>query len=229
MSKSTIASENPRSIRHQQILDIAADQPDLSMEEIAAEVPTASTSLVEQVLDEYGDPATETQGPPGPTESEPGPSGGDDTRTPPADQEFSDAQLEILRAVHANPTASQRTLAESIGLSAATISKRATAIEGLEWEDREAFVRNLFEAKPELLEPEDTAASENPENLDAEITRLGAQLERMAERLERIETTRTQPDCFEDPELAHKVIHACMESQSFSTDEELAVISTIAN
>jgi hypothetical protein len=34
------------------------------MEAIASEVPSASTGLLEQVLDEYGDPATRSDGPP---------------------------------------------------------------------------------------------------------------------------------------------------------------------
>jgi hypothetical protein len=51
MSKSTSASDSFPSMR-QKRFSIAAKQPELSMEAIASEVPSASTGLVEQVLDE---------------------------------------------------------------------------------------------------------------------------------------------------------------------------------
>lgn len=47
----------PQSMRHQRILDIAAKQPQASMESIGEEVPSATVELVEHVLEEYGDPA----------------------------------------------------------------------------------------------------------------------------------------------------------------------------
>lgn len=47
----------PRAVVHKNILEEAAAQPDASMQELAEEVPAATTDLVEKVLDEYGDPA----------------------------------------------------------------------------------------------------------------------------------------------------------------------------
>lgn len=47
----------PQSMRHQRILDLAAKQPNASMESIAEDVPSATVELVEHVLEEYGDPA----------------------------------------------------------------------------------------------------------------------------------------------------------------------------
>jgi len=46
-----------KSVRHKHILDTAAEHPDASMEELASMVPSATTDLVERVLDKYGDPA----------------------------------------------------------------------------------------------------------------------------------------------------------------------------
>lgn len=50
-------SSVPRAVIHKRILDAAESDPDASMDELAAEVPGASTTLVEKVLEEYGDPA----------------------------------------------------------------------------------------------------------------------------------------------------------------------------
>ena len=50
-------SGQPRAMIHKKILDVAGDNPDASLERIADEVSGASVTFVEQVLDEYGDPA----------------------------------------------------------------------------------------------------------------------------------------------------------------------------
>lgn len=48
----------PRAVVHKQILDAAETQPGASISELAENVSGASTTLVEQVLEEYGDPAS---------------------------------------------------------------------------------------------------------------------------------------------------------------------------
>jgi DNA-binding Lrp family transcriptional regulator len=216
-------------MRHQQILDIAAEQSELSMEEIAAEVPSATMNLVEQVLDEYGDPATGAHGPTVSAANEDGDSGNQDHEGPAPEQHLTDAELEVLRAIHANPTASQRTLAESLDLSAATISKRATAIEGLEWEERDEFVRELFDANPHLIEEDENMHGDLSDEARAEIDRIGTELDNLAERIDSLAEEHSSSGCFENPALTHKVIHACMQSEEFSSDEELAVIQSITN
>ena len=55
----------PKSMRHRRILDIAAENPDAPIEEIASMVPSATPDLVERVLDEHGDPGID--GPPADT------------------------------------------------------------------------------------------------------------------------------------------------------------------
>ncbi|WP_323675634.1 hypothetical protein [Halorubellus sp. PRR65] len=47
----------PKAIVHKQILDVAEDRPDDSIEELAENVTGASPSLVERVLEDYGDPS----------------------------------------------------------------------------------------------------------------------------------------------------------------------------
>lgn len=49
-------SNYPRAVVHKRILSVAESRPDASMESIASDVTGATTSLVEQVLEEYGDP-----------------------------------------------------------------------------------------------------------------------------------------------------------------------------
>jgi|GEM_PF-902873 transcriptional regulator with XRE-family HTH domain len=46
----------PRAVVHKRILSVAEARPDASMEAVADDVTGATTSLVEQVLGEYGDP-----------------------------------------------------------------------------------------------------------------------------------------------------------------------------
>lgn len=48
----------PRALIHKRILDEATERPEASMEELADEIAGASGTLVERVLEEYGDPAT---------------------------------------------------------------------------------------------------------------------------------------------------------------------------
>ncbi|ELY97304.1 hypothetical protein C482_13760 [Natrialba chahannaoensis JCM 10990] len=46
----------PRAILHKKVLDVAASRPDASLEELADDVSGATVSIVEQVLEEFGDP-----------------------------------------------------------------------------------------------------------------------------------------------------------------------------
>ncbi|WP_290819288.1 hypothetical protein [Halovivax sp.] len=59
--ESRLAPKTPRAVVHKQILDAAASRPEASMEAIADEVSGANVGLVEQVLEEYGDPAVDAE------------------------------------------------------------------------------------------------------------------------------------------------------------------------
>ena len=59
MTQSKNRSTIPKSVRHKRILDVAAENPDASLESIASQVPSTTTDLVERVLEKYGDPAEE--------------------------------------------------------------------------------------------------------------------------------------------------------------------------
>lgn len=69
MSKTDSTVTLPKSMRHKRILDVAADNPDASVAELAEKVPSATTVLVENVLEEYGDPADTTDTNPTPNKA----------------------------------------------------------------------------------------------------------------------------------------------------------------
>lgn len=58
MSKSDSIVTLPKSMRHKLILDKAADNPETSTAALANEVPSATTDLIENVLEKYGIPPT---------------------------------------------------------------------------------------------------------------------------------------------------------------------------
>jgi len=61
MSRAGRGRDQPRAMIHRRILDVAAANPDASLARLADEVSGASATLVERVLDEYGDPSREPQ------------------------------------------------------------------------------------------------------------------------------------------------------------------------
>lgn len=59
MSTEDESKSKPKSMRHKRILDAAKENPNASMDELASQVPSATSDLVERVFDKYGDPAAE--------------------------------------------------------------------------------------------------------------------------------------------------------------------------
>ncbi|MFB6297364.1 MAG: winged helix-turn-helix transcriptional regulator [Salinirussus sp.] len=131
--------------------------------------------------------------------------------------EMTDRQRETLRAVHDDPGASQGAIADRLGVSRATVSRRLGEVPGFEWDDRAGFVADLFEEEP----AGDGATDEEV------ATRLGA-LERQVAALQ-ADVDAAGDDGSEagaplPPGLAHKVVHACLESDRVSEDEELRLL-----
>lgn len=62
MSKSEASVLQPKSIRQKRILDIAAKNPNATVDEIADRVPSATVDHVNRVFDQYGDPAAGNTG-----------------------------------------------------------------------------------------------------------------------------------------------------------------------
>lgn len=143
-------------------------------------------------------------------------------------EELSEKQRTTLRAIRENPEATQAELAEQLDVSAPTISNRVNSIDGFEWRSRQAFVATVYDEPDASTEPQsapDQSATDGgiePE-LDNLAERVG-RLERQRESWSTNEPTRT---VFDDPELLHKVVHACMDSTNISEDEELQILKNL--
>ena len=236
----------PTAMIHKKILDAARNDPGASLTEIANLVSGASVELVERVLENYGDPAerlvdatadrradddpsdaasadadrADATDPPeasvtdsaedGATAEERSTDASADGRTDgPAVADLTETQLETLAAIAEHPQATQRELADVLGVSCATVNRRVSAVEGLSWGERESFVDSLFEGR-DLPTPSAIGDDAN-----------GAEAEREASRPDG-ECQSARP--LEDPELVRKVLHACLESDRISADEELEII-----
>ena len=229
-------ASQPRALIHKKILDTAQSNPTASTEEIATEVSAASVELVEQVLQEYGDPAAEDDQPvesdkqdavgdatPEPEDGETEPRLSGETG-PSEDGEVVDLgaldekQRETLRAIHRQPTATQAEIADALDVSRATIPKRVNDIPGFDWPSRQAFVETLFETDTE--NQDDLAAIE--ESLTESLEELTARIETIETQLQT--TTPAANDVHVEPELLHKVVHACMDAEYVSRDEELQLL-----
>jgi len=273
-------------MRHKQVLDAAAENPGASMAELADQVPSATTDLVEHVLEKYGDPADEEatsdqESEPGSTldalngsgvsrdesnkptpDATDGPTEGtvpmtvdgedDAGREYPAPGELTNRQLETLRAIAADPNGSQREVAAELGVSAATVSNRVNSIEGFDWSDRGTFAEAVLAGDgSETAGPEDgsgragePAGDGNPSEVgavsdsgadapeavgaDAElvesIERLTERVGSIGRRLDSLSDSGSTTGVRIDTELAPKVVHACLESDAISREEEIRIL-----
>jgi hypothetical protein len=304
MSKTWDSSGGPRAVIHKQILDVAGDNPDASLADIAAEISGANADLVDRVLSKYGDPGeTELQD----TETAMAQNGQQSAEHAQADEQadetddetedtepvtdpddLTEKQLQTVRAVYEETDATQGDIADRLGVTPATVSRRLSDIPGFEWSDRAAFTEALFdgteyegeasaedtmetatdadetestadETEPETTgneaepgstgneaETETTVGEAEPETTADETVsddgsaghdsdsstdenRTEPALESLEARLATVEETLdSDTDTSERPirrELAHKVVHAAMESERISEEEELEVIA----
>lgn len=248
MSHAAVNSTKPRAMIHKKILDVASEQPDASLDDIAAQVSSANTDLVERVLDEYGDPADTTS----PDDSADTPPKNVESTTPdspelPAMSEITEKQRKTLQAIYDHPDASQQEIADLLDVTAPTVSRRVNTIEDFDWSDRHTIATSILDSthSPETDRP-DNPANETPPSPDDETPPATATpamsqnaptrepLEELAERIttleQRLETTTDTPA--KEPlggntELLHKIIHACMESETITQDEELQIIEQL--
>lgn len=207
---------------------------------------------------------------------------GPDSATPPPDEFDIDAlsrqERETLLAIRADPSATQREIADVLGVSRATVSNRIRGIDGLDWGDRQGFVRNVSdelddaelsgEYTLERLHGGSTAADASPSaderglitdgtssavsnpgtdtddrsqptvgdsvSTDAVLDRLDEVAERVTaveDRLDEVADaseasggSSTPESVFEDPELVHKIVRACVTDDAVSEEEELRII-----
>lgn len=223
MSQSKDTSSLPSSMRQKRVLDVADQNPDASVEDLAALVPSVTPDLVEQVLDEYGDPA-EGQS----VASDVSTNSAMDTEVPKAD-DLATRQLETLRTIRENPEASQRDLGKIMGLAGSTISNRVHSIDGFEWENRVEFARSVLsdDVDPEPTET-DRNGPQNGRDLEERIDNLEHIVKERTKKLERNIQTRGDADettkSALDPSITHKILHACLKSDHISEEEELRIM-----
>lgn len=263
MSADDDARSLPKSMRHKQVLDVAERNPDASVEELASKVPSATTELVEHVLEEYGDPATSTkpEGEPASTEESPAdsdvPTDEEMTMTSetvetetetereqssgdeyPDLEALSEKQREVLAVLAADPEATQREIGKQLGVSASTVSNRVNSIDGFEWSDRASFVETVYDGSPSVettadggaidgAEPSETAESTTDDTAGDIEAALGRLEERIADLEASLAEETGETAALTDPELVHKVVHACMESDTISEDEELQILRSL--
>jgi hypothetical protein len=268
----------PKSVRQRKVLDVAAENPNASIEELASMVPSADPDLVERVLEEHGDPASDggTEDPgasatgnddegekPTATDSETAGTGtasvttdsseldvGTDDTEPdagsaPTVEELSAKQRAVLEHVAAEPSATQQEIGDRLDVSAATVSNRVNSIEGFDWGARAAFVDGVFDETPnpavqvdggatneeatgtDQMDSVETPHAEPEHRTDIETTldQLEERMTDLEDTLERMATDDESP--LEDPELVHKMVHACMESDNIDETEELEILQAL--
>lgn len=218
--RTTGADNSPRAIIHEKILDEAESRPDAPMEEIAEAVTGASTELVERVFDEYGDPGAEDDTSPEVNQDNEvqEDSLGKKDAPQPNPEELSVGQREALHAILRAPDATQKELAEDLDIGRAAFNKRVNSIKGFNWSGREEFAC-------QVLEPVSTDAPGAPTKLTARVDSLADEVKALNRNL----SNQAAPSRSRswDPELAHKVAHACIKSEHITKTEELSVLENI--
>jgi DNA-binding CsgD family transcriptional regulator len=156
----------------------------------------------------------------------------------PEPEALSEKQREVLAVIAAHPEATQREIGKQLGVSGSTVSNRVNSIEEFEWSDRASFVDAVYSESPSPETTADggvtdeTASSETVNSATPDTTvDIETELTRLEERIADLEATLTdetsETAAFSDPELVHKVVHACMESDSISEAEELRILQSL--
>lgn len=210
----------------------AGDQTDADDGETSDDASSVDTAPDSEDGHDEAEPAGETDTDRG----DDGPPTGGDTDPSPVAADLSPKQRAVLELIAADPTATQREIGEELGVSSATVNNRVNSIDGFEWTDRASFVETVLELEAETeSEPVETAASESPGEVESTLSDIEGHLTALDERVGSLEAQIEQAadacdqstSGLDDPELVHKVIHACLESERISEDEELQLLEQI--
>ena len=205
---------------------------------------------------------------------------------PPDPDDLTQKERETLRAIHYEPTAAQKEIANMLGVSRATVSNRVNAISGFSWQNRGSFVEEIFDEEIIIDDSitnglNQSSTEENRSNsydensavsdasnsmasrvIDEEIDdndmdskregvtqtagdsvdpEVSADIAEMADQMndiehclgkleENIENTDSNSDSLlNNSELLHKVVHACMDSDIVSEEEEIKILEAITD
>jgi len=132
--------------------------------------------------------------------------------------ELSDKQLETLRSVRQDPTATQEEIADKLGVTRATISKRLNNISGFNWKTRRRFVDKLFD-DDQLADSKSRVADNNSQS---QIMELESRIDELEAQLEKASASDSGSPL--DPDLTRKVVHSCMHADYLSEDEEFELL-----
>jgi len=148
--------------------------------------------------------------------------------------ELSTEQVETLRIVHEDPAATQRAVAERLDRDRSTVAKRINEIPGFEWATRRELVETLFEDGELRLDSGLSRATETAVTVtdgagpDAKPTTSGDPGAGSGDGAKAPDDANVnangQPRLSNDPELVHKVAHACLDAEYVTTDEELRIL-----
>jgi DNA-binding CsgD family transcriptional regulator len=137
--------------------------------------------------------------------------------------ELTTKQRETLREVYKQPTASQKEISERLDVSRATISKRVNGIPGFDWRNRHAFVERLYGDQTTADDGSDLEPRDGP--MEQSLMELNSRIEELERRVD--ERRGPAGNDGLDPELVHKVAHACLEVEHITTDEELEILGRL--
>lgn len=212
----------PQSVRQKRILDMAADHPDASMETIANGVSSATVNDVADVLDEYGDPGRAVD-----DKSEPEEPGSDAEDVVADPSSLSDEQRETLVAIRQQPDATQKEIAETLDVARATVSNRVNGINGFEWDDRFAIASAVLDGAGSEEGGDREVTASGAAALEASVKRLSSRIDDLERRFDEVDGTAEVEGTLDDPELVHKVMHACLESDGITETEELEILRSV--
>jgi hypothetical protein len=154
----------------------------------------------------------------------------------PTTNDLTAKQREVLAAVGAHPDATQREIGRLLGVSSATVRNWANSVSGCDWNERASFVDAVFEGSPPTPASDGGTSEGEPSTDDRAATARGSDservpddvrtaVERLEARIDELESDSGSADCaLGDPELVHKVVHACMESDAITEEEELRIL-----
>lgn len=135
--------------------------------------------------------------------------------------DLTEKQIKTLRAIYENPDATQTELADRFGVTPATLNTRVNSIEGFDWSNREAFVQQMFENDP--TDDHDSATDrQSIEELSERIDRIGDQVETIENQLSQHQSQ--SQNVIHQPDLTHKILHACLRSDEITKEEELEIL-----
>lgn len=148
-----------------------------------------------------------------------------DSEFPPLSS-LTDRQRETLSAIAEHPKATQREVSEILGVSAATVCNRINNIPGIDWKNRSTVVADLPIGDQQM----DRDASTEPagaQDHEEALNHLEARVRELENQVTNQRSTADTSTGLDDPELAPKVVHACLHSDLISEEEELQFLKVV--